>query len=76
MTRPCSSIRHLPRAACLLAAFSTLPLASCGQTAKPSPTDAALNAPEGSTPQAPREPAPLLPPPIAADPGRIIRPFR
>ena len=68
--------RFLTAATLTSICLSTLPLASCGQTAKPSPTDAALNAPEGSTPQAPRDPAPLLPPPIAADPGRIIRPFR
>ncbi len=52
---------------------STLLLASCGQTAKPSPTDAALNTPEGAAEKAPAKPSELKPPPLPPEPGHLGR---
>ena len=48
-----------------------LPLTSCGHQIQPTPTDAALAAPEGAPPQPPPEPAPLKPPPRPPEPGYI-----
>ena len=54
-------------------ALAVLPL-GCGKVAKPSPIDSALNAPEGSQPKAPPEPAPLMPPPNPPEPSGNHRP--
>lgn len=56
-----------------LLAFSLITLPGCGQTAKPSPTDAALNTPDGTTEKAPARPSDLKPPALPPQPGHIGR---
>lgn len=75
MTCSLSFARPLPRDVAALTAVSlaALLLASCGQTAKPSPTDAALNAPEGTPEKAPAKPSELKPPALPPEPGHIGR---
>lgn len=57
----------------LLAAMilSLAPLASCGRQSNPSPTNTALNQPEGTPERAPATPDPLQPPPLPPQPGHI-----
>ncbi len=50
--------------------LAVLPLA-CGRQANPSPTNAALNAPEGSPERAPTRPDDLKPPATPPSPGHI-----
>ena len=52
-------------------ALAVLPLASCGRQANPSPTNAALNAPEGSPERTPARPDELKPPTTPPSPGHI-----
>lgn len=57
-------------AGCTIAAIL---LASCGHQTNPSPTNTALNAPEGAAERAPAKPSELKPPALPPEPGHIGR---
>ncbi len=61
------------RRALLLFMLSPALLASCGRQANPSPTNTALNSPEGSAERAPARPDDLKPPALPPQPGHIGR---
>ena len=54
-------------------ALAALLLASCGRQANPSPTNTALNVPEGTAERAPARPDELKPPALPPQPGHIGR---
>ena len=53
--------------------LAALLLASCGHQSNPSPTNTALNAPEGTAERAPARPDELKPPALPPHPGHIGR---
>jgi hypothetical protein len=65
--------RILPSVAIAGVALSLSLLASCGRDTNPSPTNAALNTPEGTAEKAPARPEELKPPAIPPQPGHLGR---
>ena len=57
----------------LSAIAAALLLTSCGHQTNPSPTNTALNAPEGAAERAPAKPSALKPPALPPEPGHIGR---